>query len=174
MGNKAKNKKQQQNPFSLDTSSYNYYNNTNQEVICITEDKLKVILMEHKEKNKYFYSWTTPLGIFLSCLLATITSNFEENFDMEKFHVFAKGFIEGCGGRLPKEEIELLPEGALMMTLECGMRFLTDYLDGDVYFRTAYPEHNLVRSRTQFKLASEMEKHWDEMKKTVIECANDI
>lgn len=96
------------------------------------------------------------------------------NFDMEKFRVFAKGFIEGCGGRLPKEEIELLPEGALMMTLECGMRFLTDYLDGDVYFRTAYPEHNLVRSRTQFKLANEMEKQWFEMKKTVIELAGGI
>ncbi len=89
--------------------------------------------------------------------------------DMEKFKIYAKGFIEGCGGRLPKEEIELLPEGALMMTLECGMRFLADYLDGDTYFRTAYPEHNLVRCRTQLKLASEMEKHWDEMKKTVLE-----
>ncbi len=89
--------------------------------------------------------------------------------DMEKFRIYAKGFIEGCGGRLPKEEIELLPEGAKMMTLECGMRFLADYLDGDTYFRTAYSEHNLVRCRTQLKLASEMEKHWDEMKKTVRE-----
>jgi Ser/Thr protein kinase RdoA (MazF antagonist) len=96
------------------------------------------------------------------------------NFDIQKFRIFAKGFIEGCGGRLPKEEIELLPEGALMMTLECGIRFLTDYLDGDVYFRTSYPEHNLVRSRTQFKLASEMEKHWSEIKKIVIEFASGI
>ncbi len=87
--------------------------------------------------------------------------------DMEKFRTFAEGFIEGCGGRLPEEEIELLPEGALMMTLECGMRFLTDYLDGDTYFKTAYPEHNLDRCRTQFKLAEEMEKHWDEMKAIV-------
>lgn len=92
-------------------------------------------------------------------------------FDLEKFKVYAKGFIEGCGGRLPKEEIELLPEGALMMTLECGMRFLTDYLDGDTYFKVAYPEHNLVRCRTQFKLASEMEKYWDEMKAIVAEFA---
>lgn len=91
--------------------------------------------------------------------------------DIEKFRIYTKGFLEGCGGRLPKEEIELLPEGALMMTLECGMRFLTDYLDGDTYFRTAYPEHNLVRCRTQLKLASEMEKHWDEMKATVLDFA---
>ena len=54
-----------------------------------------------------------------------------------------------------------------MMTIECGMRFLTDYLEGDTYFRTAYPEHNLVRCRTQLKLVSEMEEHWDEMKNAV-------
>lgn len=90
-------------------------------------------------------------------------------FDMDKFRIYAKGFIEGCGGKLPIEEIKLLPEGALMMTLECGMRFLTDYLDGDTYFKVSYPEHNLVRARTQFKLASEMEKHWDEMKAIVAE-----
>ncbi len=87
--------------------------------------------------------------------------------DMEKFRVYAKGFIKGCGGRLPKAEINLLPEGALMMTLECGMRFLADYLDGDTYFRTAYPEHNLVRCRTQLKLAREMGNNFDEMKKIV-------
>ena len=63
----------------------------------------------------------------------------------------------------------LLPEGAKMMTIECGMRFLTDYLEGDTYFRTAYPEHNLVRCRTQLKLVSEMEEQWDEMKNAVKE-----
>ena len=67
------------------------------------------------------------------------------------------------------EEIMLLPEGAKMMTIECGMRFLTDYLEGDTYFRTAYPEHNLVRCRTQLKLVSEMEEQWDEMKNAVKE-----
>ncbi len=90
-------------------------------------------------------------------------------FDIEKFRIFAKGFIEGCGGQLPEEEIMLLPEGAKMMTIECGMRFLTDYLDGDTYFKTAYPEHNLVRCRTQLKLVAEMEKVWDEMKEIVKE-----
>ena len=51
------------------------------------------------------------------------------------------------------------------MTLECGMRFLGDYLNGDTYFRTAYGDHNLVRCRTQLKLVAEMERHMDEMKK---------
>lgn len=90
-------------------------------------------------------------------------------FDLEKFRAYTKGFIDGCGGHLPEEEIMLLPEGAKMMTIECGMRFLADYIDGDTYFKTAYPEHNLVRCHTQFKLVEEMEKYWDEMKNIVKE-----
>ena len=76
-----------------------------------------------------------------------------------------KGFLEGAGGKLSKKEIESLPEGAKIMTLECGMRFLTDYLEGDVYFHTARPKHNLDRARTQIALVKDMEKKWNEMKK---------
>ena len=65
---------------------------------------------------------------------------------------------------LTPEEIDSLPWGARLMTLECGMRFLMDFLQGDVYFKTAYPEHNLVRARTQFKLVDEMEQQFEEMK----------
>ena len=90
--------------------------------------------------------------------------------DIELFETYAKGFIEGCGGLLTKDEIMLMPEGAKMMTIECGMRFLADYIDGDTYFKTAYDEHNLVRARTHIKLVSDMEKHWDEMKQIVKEC----
>ena len=87
--------------------------------------------------------------------------------DIELFKAYTKGFLEGCGGQLPDEEIMLLPEGAKMMTIECGMRFLADYLEGDTYFRTAYLDHNLVRARTQIKLVADMEAHWDEMKEIV-------
>ncbi len=87
--------------------------------------------------------------------------------DLEMFDVYTKGFLEGCGGLLTEAEIELMPEGAKMMTIECGMRFLADYLSGDVYFKTAYPEHNLDRTRTQLKLVAEMEEHWDELKAIV-------
>jgi len=83
--------------------------------------------------------------------------------DLEMFDVYTKGFLDGCDGLLTEAEIELMPVGAKMMTIECGMRFLADYLSGDVYFKTAYPEHNLDRARTQFKLVADMEKHWDEM-----------
>ncbi len=84
--------------------------------------------------------------------------------DLNLFEAYVKGFLEGCGGLLTEGEIMLLPEGAKMMTIECGMRFLEDYLRGDVYFKTKYAEHNLVRCRTQFKLVEEMEKYWDDMK----------
>ena len=61
----------------------------------------------------------------------------------------------------------LLPEGAKMMTIECGMRFLTDYLEGDTYFKTKYADHNLDRCHTQFKLVADMESKWDKMKEIV-------
>lgn len=89
------------------------------------------------------------------------------SLDLDLFDAYASGFICGCGGLLGKDEIMLCPEGAMMMTLECGMRFLTDYLSGDNYFKTAYPEHNLVRCRTQLALAADMEAKWDNMKKII-------
>ena len=89
------------------------------------------------------------------------------NIDLKFYEAYAKGFIKGCGGLLKEDEIMLLPEGAKMMTIECGMRFLADYLNGDTYFKTAYPEHNLDRCRTQFKLVEEMENNWAEMKQII-------
>ncbi len=89
------------------------------------------------------------------------------HFDIKLFETFTKGFLKGCGGTLTDGEVDLLPEGAKMMTLECGMRFLADYIDGDTYFKTSYDDHNLVRCRTQFRLIEEMEEHWDEMKRIV-------
>ena len=87
--------------------------------------------------------------------------------DMELFDIYAKGFIEGCGGRLTAKEIELLPMGAKVMTYECGMRFLTDYLQGDVYFKTHREGHNLDRCRTHIKLIADMEAKWDIMNEIV-------
>ena len=75
----------------------------------------------------------------------------------------AKGFIQGLEGSLSESEIRALPMGALILTYETGIRFLSDYLDGDVYFRTEYPDHNLDRARNQFKLVADMEKKMDEM-----------
>lgn len=87
--------------------------------------------------------------------------------DLDLFEAYAKGFIEGCDGRLTGGELELLPYGAMMMTYECGIRFLADYLDGDVYFRTHREGHNLDRARNQFALLADMEKKLDDMQKIV-------
>lgn len=85
------------------------------------------------------------------------------HFDISLFEAYAKGFCGAVKGRITKAEKELLPYGAYLMTAECGMRFLTDYLSGDTYFATKYEGHNLVRCRTQLRLAEEMEKRFAEM-----------
>ncbi len=87
--------------------------------------------------------------------------------DMGLFEVYTKGFIEGCGGKLTEKEIELLPMGAKVMTYECGMRFFTDYLQGDTYFKIHREGQNLDRCRTQLKLVADMEKKWDTMQEIV-------
>lgn len=85
------------------------------------------------------------------------------HFDLNLFEAFTKGFLEEMGSSITKKEVELLPFSAKIITFECGIRFLTDYLSGDTYFKTAYPEHNLDRTRTQFKLVSEIEQKTPEM-----------
>ena len=88
--------------------------------------------------------------------------------DLDLFRIFTRGFLTACPG-LTEEERKALPLGAMTMTLECGVRFLTDYLDGDHYFGIHRPDHNLDRCRTQFKLVCDMESKWDEMMKIVEE-----
>ena len=83
--------------------------------------------------------------------------------DMTLFRAFAEGYVEGSLGALSRAEVLLLPMGALVMTYECALRFLTDYLLGDVYFRIARPDHNLVRARTQAALLKDMENRLEEM-----------
>lgn len=85
------------------------------------------------------------------------------SFDMGLYEVFTRGFLEGTQGSLTQEELKYLPWGARLMTLECGIRFLTDYLEGDHYFHIQYPEQNLDRTRTQFKLVRDMEEQFDAM-----------
>lgn len=84
--------------------------------------------------------------------------------DLSLYEAFTKGYLEGCGGRLTNKEIETLPMGAKLMTYECGIRFLADYLEGDVYFKIHRDGHNLDRARTQFKLVADMEAKWDDMR----------
>ena len=86
---------------------------------------------------------------------------------LEMFDAFAKGFIEGLDHSLTQEEILSLPMGAYILTLETGIRFLTDYLNGDTYFRTSYSQHNLDRARNQFKLVADMEQKMEQMNQII-------
>ncbi|MFI3325732.1 MAG: aminoglycoside phosphotransferase family protein [Clostridia bacterium] len=89
------------------------------------------------------------------------------NFSLDLFEVFTKGFMSSAGKALTETEKAYLPWGAKLMTLECGMRFLTDHLDGDTYFKIHRENHNLDRCRTQFKLVSDMEEVWEQMENIV-------
>ena len=83
--------------------------------------------------------------------------------NMELFKLFTKGFVEEIANALTKEEIHYLPLGAKVMTCELALRFLTDYINGDEYFKVNSPDHNLIRARAQMKLLTELEAKYDEM-----------
>ena len=87
---------------------------------------------------------------------------------LERFRVFTRGYVRACPG-LTQKELELLPLGAKVMTMECGVRFLTDHIDGANYFSIHREGQNLDRARTQFKLVADMERKWDKMKEIVNE-----
>ena len=89
------------------------------------------------------------------------------SLDLDLFKAYVEGYLESAGDSLTKNEIEYLPFASKLLTFECGMRFLGDFLNGDVYFKTEYREHNLVRARTQFKLVADIEAKFSEMQSIV-------
>lgn len=90
-------------------------------------------------------------------------------FNREIYEYFTRGYMDAARDFLTPAEIEQLPFSAILMTLECGMRFLTDHLQGDIYYKIHRKNHNLDRCRTQFKLVAEMEEQYEVMKRVVEE-----
>ncbi|MES0362268.1 MAG: aminoglycoside phosphotransferase family protein [Anaerolineales bacterium] len=88
-------------------------------------------------------------------------------FDSEIYEHYTHGYLDAVGNLLTETEIEYMPFSAILMTLECGMRFLADHLQGDTYFKIHRENHNLDRCRTQFKLVADMEEQFDEMVRIV-------
>lgn len=86
---------------------------------------------------------------------------------LDKFEAFTKGFLGEVKTSATAREVELLPLSVLLLTYECGIRFLTDYLEGDTYFKIHYPEHNIDRARNQLKLVADIETKLDEMSEIV-------
>lgn len=87
--------------------------------------------------------------------------------DLDYFKAYAQGFLGEAGEHFNQAEKDNLAFASLLMTLECGMRFLTDYINGDVYFRTEYPQHNLDRARNQFKLVADMDAKMEQMEQII-------
>lgn len=85
------------------------------------------------------------------------------SFSLELFEAYTKGFLRAAGKSLTETELKTLPVGAKLMTYEVGLRFLADYINGDEYFKTKYPQHNLDRARNQFKLVEDIENKWDDV-----------
>lgn len=92
------------------------------------------------------------------------------SFDLTYFEAYTDAFLSELADTITPAEAELLPFSAKLMTLECGMRFLADHIDGDVYYRIHREDHNLDRCRTQFKLVADMESKMDQMKAIVAKC----
>lgn len=89
-------------------------------------------------------------------------------FRFDYFKAYVDGYLSTLGSSISKKEKELLPFSAKLMTLECGIRFLDDYLDGDHYFRISNLDDNLIRARTQFKLVLDMEHMFEKMNEYVL------
>ncbi len=92
------------------------------------------------------------------------------DLDLDRFRAFTKGFLEILKDDLTEEEIRLLPMGAILMTFECGIRFLEDHLSGNVYFKVHKTDHNLIRARNQFKFVEVMEQQLEAMRGIVSKC----
>ncbi|MGN0574026.1 MAG: phosphotransferase enzyme family protein [Acutalibacteraceae bacterium] len=99
---------------------------------------------------------------------------YKVSLSLELFEAYTLGYLSSAGESLTKDEINQLAYSSKLMTLECGMRFLGDFINGDVYFKTEYPEHNLVRCRTQFALVADIEKKLPEMQKIVDNCCKKL
>lgn len=130
-------------------------------------DAICVIDLDTVMPGSALYDFGDALRIGASTAAEDETNLDIVNFDTEIFEYFARGFLSEMGERLTEKEIELLPFSAKLLTFECGTRFLTDYLNGDTYFKIHREHHNLDRARNQFKLVRDMIEKEDEMKEII-------
>ena len=135
-----------------------------------TGEAVCVIDLDTVMPGSALYDFGDALRIGGSTAAEDETDLSKVHFDSESFKQFAKGYLSQTKEIFTKTELELLPLSVRLMTFECGMRFLTDYLNGDVYFKIHRPDHNLDRARNQFKLCVELKEKEEELKEII----NDI
>ncbi len=134
-----------------------------------TKEAICVIDLDTVMPGSALYDFGDALRIGASTAAEDETNLDLVHFDKEYFKSFTKGFFEEMKASLTKTEIELLPFSAKLLTYECGLRFLTDYLNGDTYFKIHHEHHNLDRARNQFKIVSEISEMEDELNQIVKE-----
>ncbi len=141
---------------------------------AVTRDAVCVIDLDTVMPGSALYDFGDALRIGASTAAEDETDLTKVHFDVENFKAFAKGYLEETATLLTKKEIELLAFSAKLLTFECGMRFLTDHIDGDTYFKIHRENHNLDRARNQFKLVEEIESIEAELNKIVEDIYNEI
>jgi len=111
----------------------------------------------------------------LGDLIRTVTTRAAEDerelskveFDLDFFEALLGGYMSEAGKFLTTPELELICEAGRNITQIMGLRFLTDYIEGDIYYHTARPDHNLDRCRTQIALIKSMDEKWEKAEKIV-------
>ena len=146
-----------------DTKLSNILFDQNDEVLCVID--LDTVMS------------STSLNDFGDAIRSYTNTGAEDDSDLsrvamniETFRHYAEGYLSERGETMTASEKEWLAFSALYITFEQVLRFLMDYIDGDTYYKTAYPTHNLVRTRAQYRLLQSMEEQYDEMLKII----NDI
>lgn len=134
-----------------------------------TRNAICVIDLDTVMHGSLLYDYGDALRFGASTAAEDETDLSKVHFDLDLFRAYTQAYLEVLGDRMTKREIELLPMGAKLMTLECGMRFLADHINGDTYFHIHREGHNLDRARTQFKLVSEIEEKTAEMNAVIRE-----
>lgn len=133
----------------------------------ITGEGICVLDLDTVMPGSYLYDFGDAIRFGASTAPEDEQDLSKVNFDLNLFREFTAGYLSNGVDFITPAEQGLLAFSAILITLECGMRFLEDYLNGDQYFRIHRPGHNLDRARTQFKLVADMEAHYDEMRRIV-------
>lgn len=133
-----------------------------------TNEGICVIDLDTVMPGSVFYDFGDSIRFGASSALEDETDLSKVYMDINLFEEYVEGFLSEAGETLTKKEYELLAFSAKLLTLECGIRFLTDYLEGDTYFKIHREHHNLDRARTQFKLVADMEEKMEMMNEIVM------
>jgi Ser/Thr protein kinase RdoA (MazF antagonist) len=139
-----------------------------------TNEAICVIDLDTVMPGSVLYDFGDAIRIGASTAVEDEKDLTNVHLDKNLFHLFTKGFLEKTYRFLNQNEVDNLVESARLITLECGMRFLTDYLNKDQYFSIKYPTHNLDRARTQFKLVEEIEQNYVDLTRIIQNIINGL